>query len=281
MTDQELKKSIEQIVEEILAKPAPEATATETVAKAAGELAKEGELSSGSPEGISANGGKNQLLGASSEKDEAAKKEDEAKKAQADAEEKEKKEKEEKEKAEKMKKAQEDEKKEKDEKDAEEAKKAKKMKKSLAELSEHLDAEEVELIKAWREETSEESMQKSEAVEQEDLVKTIAKAVEDQIGNFKKVLDEKDLLIKSLSEKVEKISSQPAYDRRSIATLETLEKSGTESKDISKTQVLDKLLDLQRQEKGVTSHHIAEFEATNNISDSVIKSLVFKELGIK
>lgn len=271
MTEQELKKSIEKIVEEILAKPASTEEKSEAVEKAM-------------PTSLAANGGKDEIKSGAPMSEEQkmmdSKKEDEAKKAEEKSEEDEKKEKEAKEKAEKdkMKKAEADDEEEKEEK--EEAKKAKKMKKSIEELSEHLESDELELIKAWREE-SEEGLEKSEAAEKEDMIKSLTKVMDDQLGGFKKALDEKDTLIKALTEKVEKMATQPAYDRRSISTLETLEKSETQNTDISKTKVLDTMLEMQRQEQGVNSHHIAEFEATNNISDTLVKSLVFKKLGIK
>lgn len=165
---------------------------------------------------------------------------------------------------------------EKESKDLEKDMYKKKMKKSQEDLGE-LDEDEIELIKCWREEKaqeSEEEVVKSMTPSAEDFSDVISKAVSSAIEPLRKSLDEKDELIKSLKEDVEKISSQPAYDKRSITNLETIEKGGEQPAEISKSQVKDKLLELQFAGKGVTSHHIAEFEGTGNISDSSIKKLV-------
>lgn len=169
---------------------------------------------------------------------------------------------------------------EKAEDEKEEAKKSK-MKKSLVELAQILDEDELELVKAWREDTASEQVVTS-AQSQEEFSKSLTKVVTDVVEPLKKALEEKDSLIKSMSDKIEKMASQPAYDRRSITSLEALEKSDSaSSNEISKSQVTDKMLELQIQGKGVTSHNIAEFEATGNISDPVIKSLVFKSLNLR
>lgn len=268
MSEQNIKDAVQKTVEEIL-----KTQKTEQVEKSM-------------PESNPANGGKDEIKSGSpmSEEQKAAeekkkKEEEEAKKAQAseasvaksddkDADDKEEK----------------DDDKDEDDKDKE---MKKKMKKSIEELASHLDAEELELIKAWREESQkEETVTKSETAPKaeesnEDLKKSITKALEDTVAPLRKALEDKDALIKGLSDKIEKMASQPAYDRRSISSLETLEKSTEGTQEISKSQVLDKMLELQLAGKGVNSRHIAEFEATRNISDPNIKELVFKELKLK
>ena len=234
MTEEQLKKSVEEIVNGIMTKAMPE--------------------------NAEANGGQDKIHSGSPMTEE--QKAEEAKKAAAaEAESKEK-----------------DESKEEEQ---EEAKKAKKgMKKSISELADVLDEEELELIKAWREEEQKEEQITKAQPAQEDLAKALTKAVTDAVAPLKKAMEDKDSLIKSLSDKVEKMASQPAYDRRSISNLETVEKSGAATQELSKSQITDKMLGMQIAGKGVTSHHIAEFEATGNISDPLVKSLVFKELKI-
>lgn len=269
--EQDIKKSIEKVVDEIL-KPTEEAKPTE-------ETKVEKAMPSSSP----ANGGEDKIRSGSPNCEEQSamdKKKEEAKKAESEDDEDEKK------KKEKMKKAEDE--KDEDEKDEKKDMK-KKMKKSIEELSAHLDEEELELVKAWREETSkEEVITKAEPVTEkkeepkEDFAKSLTKVLEEQLAPLKKAIEDKDAALKGLTEKVEKMASQPAYDRRSISNLETLEKSGaSETREISKAQVLEKMLELQLAGKGVTSHHIGEFEATKNISDPRVKELVFKELNVK
>lgn len=179
-------------------------------------------------------------------------------------------------------------------KEKKEKKSEKKMKKSIEELSDILDEDELELIKAWREDAEVEQVAKSEETapaaepaaeeeQEESITKSLAKVMEEAVAPLKKALDEKDALIKSMNEKIEKMASQPAYDRRSISNLEALEKSGASSegaKELSKRQISEKMFEMQVAGKGVTSHHIAEFEATGNISDEIVKSIVFKELKL-
>lgn len=278
MTENEIKKSIEAVVDTILAQPSE-------------EIKKEGEnVEKAMPTSLPANGGKDEIRSGSphSEKQEmmSDKKKEEAKKAEdADEEDEEEKKKKEKE---KMKKAEDEEDDEEDKEKEEKSYKAKKaMKKSLEALSEHLDAEELGLIEAWREElATQETVAKSEqakeikTAESEDLKKSLAKALEDAVAPLKKAIEDKDSAIKNLTDKVEKMASQPAYDRRSISTLEPLEKSGAATQEITKSQIVDKMLELQLAGKGVTSHHIAEFEATRNISNQHVKELVFKQFKL-
>lgn len=262
------------------------------------EIIKNEEVAKSMPTSSAANGGKDEIKSGSphneKQSDEAKKKDDEAKKAAAsdddDKDEDDKKKKEEAEKA-KMKKSDDndaDNKKKKDDKDEDDKAKKSNMKKSIEELAAVLDEEELELIKAWREDAAKpaEEITKTttapNATEEkgETLAKSLAKVVADQIEPLTKAMKEKDDLIKGMQEKIEKMASQPAYDRRSISTLETLEKSGANNQEISKSQVLDKMLELQVAGRGVTSHHIAEFESTKNISDPVVRNMVFKELKI-
>jgi hypothetical protein len=221
------------------------------------------------------NGGKDEIKSGSPKTEEMKLSEAAAKKKEED------------DKAEKAKKSEEDEKKKKDEmekasackedekedKDEEKMEKKKSMKKSIEELSDILEEDELELVKAWRAEQEEETVVKSE-----DIAKAVSDITSAQVEELKKSMNAQNDLIKSLSEQIKKLSSQPAYDKRSIDTLETLAKSGTQdSVTISKSQVLDTMLDLQKSGKGVTSHHVAEFEATGNISNGQIKALVMSE----
>jgi hypothetical protein len=271
----------------------------EMVEKLVDDIVKAEVVEKSMPNSTPANGGEDKIRSGSPYNEEEAamdkKKKDEAKKA-ADSEDDKKDDKKDEDKEEeakkaKMKKSEEVVKAEKkdddkDEDDKDDKKDAKKkpafMKKSIEELSSHLDEEELELVKAWREQPAvEETVAKSQAVESDDLAKSLSKAVESALEPLKKSLAEKDTLIKTMNEKIEKIASQPAYDRRSISTLETLEKAGANTQEISKSQIKEKLLSLQLAGKGVTSHHVAEFEGTNNISDARIRDLVFNELKIK
>ncbi len=155
---------------------------------------------------------------------------------------------------------------------------SKKVKKSLEDLAAAgVDAEELELIKAWREENAEEETVENSA----DIAKSVAQAVGAQIEDLKKSFDEKlsakDDMIKSLSAEVKKLSTQPAHGKQSVDSLETIEKSGTSNTEISKAQVLDTMLELQKSGKGINSRHIAEFEATRNLSNPAVKALVMEE----
>lgn len=156
--------------------------------------------------------------------------------------------------------------------------KNKKMKKSIEELAAAgVDAEELELIKAWREENDESEEQETSV----DIAKSVAQAVGAQLEDIKKSfeqkLSEKDDMIKSLSVEVKKLSTQPAHGRQSVDSLETIEKSGSSEVTISKSQVLDTMLELQKAGKGINSRHIAEFEATKNLSNPQVKALVMEE----
>ena len=84
-------------------------------------------------------------------------------------------------------------------------------------------------------------------------------------------------MIKSLSAEVKKLSTQPAHGKQSVDSLETIEKSGASNTEISKAQVLDTMLELQKSGKGINSRHIAEFEATRNLSNPQVKALVMEE----
>lgn len=164
---------------------------------------------------------------------------------------------------------------EKDEKD--EDKKTKKAYKSVEALGD-LSDEEIELVKAWREEKAleekAETVEKSQAAPStESLTKAITDAITSAVEPLKKAIEAKDNQIQELEKNFKKLASQPAYDKRSLSTLEPIEKSGNEQ-TISKAQVLNKMLDLQMQGKGVRSNHITEFETTGNISDPGIKRLV-------
>lgn len=312
MTDQkDIKKSVEETVNQILTAEVQAANggATQTLAdpttdakkSESGEFpVRDGEIRSGSPEAVSANGGKDRIKNDSPLATEEPmmgdkkKKVEEAKKALADAEaELDKAMAAKKGKEEDQEEDKEDEEEDEEDEEKEKAKKAyprpPRMKKSIQELSEHLDSDELDLIKTWREEVAkDEAIAKSQSAEplptaQPSMAKieeVLKKAVAEGTADLRKAIDEKETLIKGLNDKIEKMASQPAYDRRSISNLETLEKSGSATAELSKGQVLDKMLELQAAGKGVTSHHIAEFEATRNISDPTVRGIVFRELKL-
>lgn len=189
-----------------------------------------------------------------------------------------------------MKKAEEDDKEDEDSKeDKMEDKKEKlkkKMKKSLDELAELLTEDELELVKAWREENEEvsqiieESISKSEeTISKSSGLEDISSIIESKFESLTKAMSEKDDIIKSLKETVDRIASQPAYDRKSISGLEPVEKSiqgQSSAPEISKDQIADRLLELQLAGENVGSRDVAEFEATNNISNARVKSLVME-----
>ncbi len=286
MTQEEILKSLDAIIDETIG---TEDVAGET-APAAETVAKSEESKDTNKQ---ANGGEDKIKSGTPMSEE--QKAEEAKKAKEkkDKEDKEAKEKAMKEQAEKAAKDEADLKKA--AVDAEEAKKIadkeadkkvgqhedkmhkKSMKKSIEELAAAgVDAEELELIKAWREENAEEEVQESA-----DIAKSVAQAVGAQIEELKKSFDEKlsakDDMIKSLSAEVKKLSTQPAHGKQSVDSLETIEKSGASNTEISKAQVLDTMLELQKSGKGINSRHIAEFEATRNLSNPQVKALVMEE----
>lgn len=261
----------------------------EDIAKAIETLVEQ-TLNKAMPTSVPANGGKDEIKSGTphSEKESDGVKKEVKKSAEEEAAdlEKAKKEKEDKEKKEKAEKDEmEKSKKESDEKDKEKKDEKKempfKMKKAMEELSE-LSDEEIELVKAWREEKAAEQeevtkSQTSGLVDHSVLAKAISDAVSASVEPLRKALEAKEAKVEELEKSIKKIASQPAYDRRSISTLETVEKSGgSEPQDISKAQVLDKMLELQMSGKGVRSTHIAEFESTNNISNPEIKKLVME-----
>ena len=156
------------------------------------------------------------------------------------------------------------------------------MKKSIEELSEHLPQDELDVIQAWREANAEEEVNKSMGVSAEEIEVLTKSAIQSENENLHKSLHDVTNLVKSLSAKVEELSSQPAYEKRSVSTLEPLEKSlghEEEQETISKSQVTNLMLDLQKAGKGITSHHITEMEATGNISDQNVSRLVKSEIA--
>jgi hypothetical protein len=139
-----------------------------------------------------------------------------------------------------------------------------------------LTKDEVDLVKAWRADNASEAQveqQLASSAKTEEFSKSLAAAT-GAVEDLRKVVEDQQGIIKSLTDKVEKIASQPAYDKRSLSTLEPLEKSGDTESVIPKARVLDKMLELQRADKGVTSKHVSEFEVTRNISDPSIRNLV-------
>ena len=85
-----------------------------------------------------------------------------------------------------------------------------------------------------------------------------------------------------MNERIEKMASQPAYDKRSVDSLEPIEKSENKPSDnISKSQVLDTMLDLQKSGAGITAYHVTRFEATGEIVDPKVEKLVKETLNKK
>lgn len=179
-------------------------------------------------------------------------------------------------------------KKEKEDKDADDKDDKKKdMKKSESEADEigALSDEEKELVKAWRaskDEPAEEITKSQEAAApaQDEEMKKALDAQKTENETLKKSLAEQADLIKGLTEKVEKMASQPAYDQKSVTKLEPVEKSEPETQKASKRQVIDTLLELQREgDKDVNSHVISKYESTNQLSKSLqekVKNQILK-----
>lgn len=268
MTKDELKKSVEEILEEL--ELAQQEESSEEVEKAM-------------PTKLDANGGEDKIKAGTPMSDKQAEK---AKKSEEEDSEMEKAEDKMKETAEKEAKEEVKEhekdmhKKKKMEKSEEEAEeKVEKSQESSEEVQEEvieLSQEEVELIKAWREEQEKDSFEKSEEKDKEDDF--IQKAFQSQNEELKKSLEAQNELIKSLSEQVTKLASQPAYDTKAISSLEPIEKAQPEEEVISKAQKLDTLLELQKSGSDVRSTHIAELEATGKISNPSIARLLENEL---
>jgi hypothetical protein len=273
MTEEEILKSLDAIIDETLGSDEVSKETTEPVVKS--EESKN--------ESKDANGGDDKIKSGTPMSEE--QKAEEAKKAKKSKEDKEKEEKDAAEKAAvsepDLKKAEKEEKEsEEDDEEEDKSKMAKKykksMKKSIDELSEHLDSEELELIKAWREENSEEETVESSV----DIAKSVSQAIGAQLEDIKKSFDQKlsqkDDMIKSLTDKVNKLSTQPAHGRQSIDSLETIEKGGASNTELSKSQVLETMFELQKAGQGINSQHITEFEVTKNISNPQIKNLVME-----
>lgn len=182
-------------------------------------------------------------------------------------------------------------KKEKEDKDADDKKKMD-MKKSETETPAQpadeigsLSDEEKELVKAWRaskDEPAEEIVKSQEAAApaQDEELKKALDAQKTENDSLKKSLAEQADLIKGLTEKVEKMASQPAYDQKSVTKLEPVEKSEPETQKASKRQIIDTLLELQREgDKDVNSHVISKYESTNQLSKSLqekVKNQILK-----
>lgn len=135
------------------------------------------------------------------------------------------------------------------------------------------DDEENELLKAWREnkDAAPEEIELSKSVkeevkEDESLAKALS-AQKEENDELRKSISESNELIKSLTEKVEKMASQPAYDKKSVDSLEPIEKSeeAPAATKPSKGQVLNALLDLQ-QEGIAKSHDVIKYQSTSQLS---------------
>lgn len=147
----------------------------------------------------------------------------------------------------------------------------------------NLSDEEKELVKAWRaskDEPAEEITKSQEAAApaQDEELKKSLEAQKTENETLKKSLAEQADLIKGLTEKVEKMASQPAYDQKSVTKLEPIEKSQPETEKASKRQVLNALLELQ-QAGEATSHDVSKYESTNQLSKSLqekVKTQILK-----
>jgi len=253
--DETLKKAVNKVVDELL-----------------GETKDEEKVEKAMPATMPENGGKDQIKSGTPYSE---KKSDKVKKSDEEEEDKETK-------VEKSEEETKEDKVEKSEETTEEDKVEKseteeetKVQKSIEELSDVLDTDELELIKAWRADQEEVIEDKVEEKVGEEVAKSMTSPKNEEYEELKKAYSDQTDLIKSLTDKVEKMASQPAYDKKSIETLETIEKSGSESEEtISKAQVLNRMLELQKADKGIRAVHVSEFEATNNISDSAIKKMV-------
>lgn len=255
---EEISKAIDALVDEQLGKETPAAAKAEAAEKAM-------------PASQDENGGKDKMHSGSPYSDkqsagEADKKKKEVKKSEDESEEDE------------VEKAKAEKKDEDCDDDKKMDLKKKGMKKShdLGDLAD----DEVELVKAWREEKSREAEEITKArpaLDAEVLTKAVSDAINKAVDPLKKALEAKDGKIEELEKSIKKLASQPAYDKRSLSSLEPIEKGGSEEQTITKSKVTDKMLELQMQGKGVRSNHIAEFEATGNISDPGIKKLVMEQ----
>jgi len=151
------------------------------------------------------------------------------------------------------------------------------MKKSEESEIGDLSDEEKDLIKAWRASANQptEEIAKAEP-KSEDKTEELKKALEAEKTEkeaLKKAITDQSDLIKGLTDKVEKMASQPAYDKRSVSTLETIEKSEDEkTQNVTKPQILDALLELQKAGKA-TSFDVSKYESTNQLSKSLQESV--------
>lgn len=172
-----------------------------------------------------------------------------------------------------------------------EPKKEDKIVKSLEDLQKEglITETELSLIQAFRagelEEVKEEEVTKSmkPTETQEDIKKSINEAINAQLQPLQKSIQEKDALIKSMQEKIEKIEKTPAYDKKSIDGLDVIEKGNKEEKkeeNFSKAQILDVMFDLQKS-KVVRPNHIAEFESTGDVSNKAVKQEIYNALKAK
>ncbi len=269
MTKEELRKSVEQIVDSILAKSSESETIEKSMPTSLPENGGKDEMKSGTPHTEKQDMMDKKKEVKKSEEEEEKDSNDEVSKSEKDKETKRGRQPQEegdteedhKKSKKEMKKSENQESEEKQD----EIKKSEESKKDngLGDLSE----EEVELVKAWRSQNSEEEITKSQS-------SALEKALKDENETLKKAIENQNEMFKSLSEKIEKISAQPAYDKRGLDRLETVQKSENANSDLTKSQIVDRMLELQQEGKGINSRHIAEFEATGNVSNKAIKKLV-------
>lgn len=153
--------------------------------------------------------------------------------------------------------------------------------KSLGNLSK----EEVELIQAWRAELAnpesvivEEVTKSVKQDNNEEMIKSLKESFSNEISNLTKSLQAKEDMLKSMSEQLKVLSNQPAYDTKSITSLDIIKKSedNDSEKVIGKKDITNIMLKMQLEGKLPNAgQYISEFEATGNISNERIQKLVF------
>lgn len=155
-----------------------------------------------------------------------------------------------------------------DDKDDEDKKKEKKedVKKSFEVTAEQYER----LQKALKED---EDKAKEEASKSDPLYKSV-----EGMANLIKSLTEQ---VGTLTEKVQTMGKAPAREPKSLNGYQAIEKSNNGSakaeKKLKKSQVLDVMFDLQKAGK-VQDVHICEYEASGNILDKHVQSIVQAEL---
>lgn len=154
------------------------------------------------------------------------------------------------------------------------------IRKSMEELASILTEDELTVISAWREEMEsteietkvEETIVKSEPA-QEDLIKSFRDQINGEMNELRKSLSDKDDLIKSLNKQVEELAAQPAHSGRAVENLAVIEKSQSEV-TLTKSQVVNKMVELQKSGANITSYDVVQFETKGTFSNPHVRQLV-------